>query len=232
MNIKKTVSKNRIEMRVFEVPDIELRASENDDKQEYVDGTGAVYDREVEVWPGVFEKIRKGAFNRCLKKGGELKSFFNHNSDYVLSTTRSAPPLNIEDTDKALVFRSPIPNTSYGRDLIENLRRRNVRGASFSFIVAEGGAIYTRDERGIIHREIIDADIFELGPVTNPAYPQTKVKVRSKDEIMEEALEALGELEECSTSTDTSEEEQKSLIQTNKNLLELKRKKLNILERM
>jgi len=232
MNIKKTVSKNRMEMRVFEVPDIELRAADGEDKQEYVDGIGAIYDKEVEIWPGYFEKISRGAFASCLKKGAEIKSFFNHNPDFVLSTTRSTPALNIEDTDKALVFRSPIPNTSYGRDLAENLRRKNVRGASFSFVVRDGGSTFTRDEKGNIHRDIKYADIFELGPVTNPAYPQTKAKMRSKDEIMEEAIEALAEVENRSaTIVDDDNNKQDVFIETNSNLLELKQKQLNLIKR-
>ena len=179
---------NKIEMRTVDVDNVELRAiTEGEEKQEYVDGLGVVYDREVEVWHKYYEKIRAGAFTKCLSKAGvEVKSYFNHNQNYVLSTTRSNPRLVLEDTADGLIFRSPIPNTTYGRDLVENLRRKNVRGASFSFTVPKGGDIVTRDENDCYHREIIEAVIYEIGPVTNPAYHQTKANVRSAEELMAE----------------------------------------------
>jgi HK97 family phage prohead protease len=185
--------KPTVEMRFAEIDGIKIRAEgEGNDKQEYVDGLGVVYDKEVELWDGYFEKIRAGAFDKCLSRwGAEVKSFFNHNPDFVLATTRSNPRLVLEDTPEGLIFHAPIPDTSYGRDLTENLKRRNVRGASFAFTPDRDGVIWREDEKGNLHREIVSATIFEVGPVTNPAYPQTKAKVRSIDELEAEAREYL-----------------------------------------
>lgn len=177
-----------IENRQIEVDEIEIRAKTEDGKPEQntVSGIGIVYNREVEIWPGYFEKIRSGAFARSIGEGREIKSFFNHNPNSVLSTTRSTPALVIEDTPTVLRFESPIPPTTYGNDLKINLERKNVRGASFSFSVSDNGDIITRDEKGVYHREIVDADIYEVGPVTNPAYPQTKVGLRDVESLAEE----------------------------------------------
>jgi HK97 family phage prohead protease len=176
------------EKRVVEI-EIEGRvvpAAEGTPEQRYVSGIGIVYDREVEIWPGFLEKIRRGAFERSIRSGDEIKSFFNHDPSQVLSTTRSRPKLELEDRENGLYFNSPVPPTSYGNDLQVNIERKNVRGASFSFEVDKDGEIVTRDEKGVYHREIFGATLYELGPVTNPAYPQTKVGLRNEKEIAEE----------------------------------------------
>jgi uncharacterized protein len=182
----------KIEKRFIAVNDsdvtVELRESETEAVQErYVEGLGVVYDREAELFPGYFETIRAGALSRSVNGDGEIKCFFNHEPNFVLATTRSKPPLELSDTPQGLRFRAAIPDTSYGRDLSENLRRRNVRGASFAFSVDEEGDILTRDEKGNYHREIISAVLYEIGPVTNPAYRQTSVKLRDDRELAAEA---------------------------------------------
>jgi len=171
------------EVRAFPVS-IELR-KDDQAEQRFVDGVGVIYDKEVELWDGYYEKIDRNAFKDCLKGNPEIKSFFNHDPNYVLSTTASDPALVISDMGDGLMFSSPIPDTSYGRDLIENLKRGNVKGASFTFTVNRDSV--TVDKDGNYHRSIDDATIYELGPVTNPAYTQTSVGLRSKDSLMEEA---------------------------------------------
>jgi len=172
------------EQRFVPVKNVEIRTSESGEgdsvvEQRYVSGTGIVYDEEVEIWTGYKEKVRAGAFDDTLKSGDEIKSYFNHNQDYVLATTRSNPPLKLSETKSGLVFEAPIPPTSYGEDLAINLERGNVAGASFSFSVIED--IVTIDENDVYHREIVKAELYEVGPVTNPAYPTTEVGVRDKE---------------------------------------------------
>jgi len=174
----------KIEKRFLKVNNVEIRAvsnGEGEDKTEdrFVSGTGAVYGEEVEIWPGYMEKVRSGAFDDSLTSDSEIKSYFNHNPDFVLSTTKSSPALELNSTSAGLVFDSPIPPTTYGEDLAVNLERGNVRGASFSFTVDED--ILIIDEDDVYHREIVKATLYEVGPVTNPAYPQTEVGVRDRE---------------------------------------------------
>jgi len=204
-----------VEHRVLEIEEIEIRASGESQEQRFVSGVGIVYNKEVEIWPGFREKIRNGAFSDTLKSGAEVKSFFNHDPNQVLATTKSNPALTIEDTDKGMRFEAPIPPTTYGKDLEINLDRKNVRGASFSFSVDDEGDIVTRDEKGVYHREIVKATIYEIGPVTNPAYPQTKVGLRSAEESYNEIQNRYKESENV---VDTSD-------------IELRKKSLYLLER-
>lgn len=206
------------EVRFVESEGIELRAVEGTEDR-FVEGVGVVYGKEVEIWPGFREKIRAGAFNKTLQGGSEIKSFFNHDASQVLATTRSNPALEIQDTDKGLRFKAPIPPTSYGNDLRVNLERKNVRGASFSFDVDEEGDIITRDEKGVYHREITSATMYEVGPVTNPAYPQTSVSLRSIEQTQKECIER------CNQKSGAAE------IELQNNELQLRKRKLYLTER-
>lgn len=161
----------------------EKRFLNDDDSTDYITGRGIVYNTETEIMPGVFEVIRPGAFSQSLNKFNEIKCFINHDSSQILSTTKSSPSLELTDNEESLDFRSPIPPTTYGKDLTINVKRGNISGASFSFMINDGGDKYTIDEDGIFHREIISAEIYEIGPVTNPAYHQTSVALRNIESI-------------------------------------------------
>lgn len=159
----------------------EVRAS-GDDAGKKVSGLGIVYDKWEELWPGYRERILKGA----VKRADTVKSFFNHDPGMVLSTLESNPPLELKDTDAGLEYVSPIPPTSYGKDLEVNLERGNVKGSSFAFSIPRGGDKWWEDDAGVTYREIKNLTLYEIGPVTDPAYVRTTANLRSTREAMEE----------------------------------------------
>lgn len=165
----------------------EIRAKNNQEGEPRgVAGLGLVYGKESEIWPGYIESIRKDAFKESVerKRKSPIKSYFNHDPNQVLATTESNPPLIIKNTDDGVDYEAEIPDTSYGRDLKINLERRNVEGSSFAFSIDEDKA--WEDEEGNYHREIIKGEIYELGPVTDPAYVQAPANLRSAGDVAQE----------------------------------------------
>jgi hypothetical protein len=211
-----------LEKRMIEVDNIEVR-TEGESKQNHVTGYGIIYDKEVEIFPGFREKIRKGAFSEHIQSGAEIKSFYNHDASQVLATTRSNPVLYLEDTDKGLRFKAPIPPTTYGNDLIVNLERKNVRGSSFQFNIADEGEILTIDEKGMMHREITKAILHEIGPVTNPAYTATTASLRDAEDSFTECKTKL-EKRESEKAADRAETEKCITAR----LLSLRKNKLSL----
>ncbi len=157
--------------------------SDGDDAEKKAVGMGIVYDQWEELWPGYKERIIKGA----VKRDKVVKSFFNHDPSQVLSTTKSKPSLELNDTDKGLEYVSPIPPTSYGKDLEINLERGNVKGSSFAFSVPDDGS-KRWEEEGVYYREIRKLTLYEIGPVTDPAYLSSSAQLRSAEDVYKEFL--------------------------------------------
>jgi HK97 family phage prohead protease len=125
---------------------------------------------------GFREKITRAAFDGVDMTG--VIATFNHNFDNVLARTDSGS-LSLTMDDVGLKYSFESPNTSYGNDLLENVRNGNVKGSSFMFTVRDQRWEYKNGE-GTDEREITQVDeLFELGPVTVPAYPDTTAAQRS-----------------------------------------------------
>lgn len=160
---------------------LEIRS---DGEEKRVSGLGIVYDQWEEILPGYKERILKNA----VKLNKEVKSFINHDPNQVLSTTKSNPALELKDGYKGLKYISPIPPTSYGKDLEVNLERGNIKGSSFAFSVPKDGA-KTWEEDGVYYREINKLLMYEIGPVTDPAYLKTKAGLRTAENLYNEMVE-------------------------------------------
>jgi len=198
----------------------EVRSSGETDNPA-VEGYGIVYDKEIELFPGFFENIRKGAFRKSIASKGPIKSYFNHDSARVLSTTESNPPLSLRDDDTGLYYISPIPPTTYGDDLKVNLQRNNVSGSSFAFTVDDED--WEERSDGTIHRNIKEGTIYEIGPVTDPAYVQTSATLHSTKEIYESRKKTTDE-----TAAAILAEAQKKELKSKTDILNLEMLKLNL----
>ena len=68
------------------------------------------------------------------------------------------------------------PSTAIGRHVVEAVRRRDVTGMSFGFIV-----VADRVEAGDpIRRTLLEVDLLEVSPTPFPAYPQTEIAVEQE----------------------------------------------------
>lgn len=141
-------------------------------------GYAAVWDSPAEIseWGHRFtEVIRKGAFARSLKSGGDVLVTFNHSADQLLGRTSSGTASFTED-GHGLRFEVELPDTETGREVRELARRGDLAGASFSFRVPKGGDRWADDT----HRELLDLDLLEAGPVVTPAYAATSLALRRR----------------------------------------------------
>lgn len=152
-------------------------------------GVAAVYNSESNDLGGFREVIEPGAFDHLIdqrrKDAAEVVALWNHDSSQLLGRT-SAKTLRLWSDEHGLHYEiDPVPNTSLGRDLIEHIKLGNVRGSSFAFTVDSAGQRVDEDkETGKITRYITRATgLFDVSPVTRPAYDATAVKVRSLEEI-------------------------------------------------
>lgn len=175
------------EVRFIPLDGIEIRSGE-DGEPRGITGTAAVYNSGT-VIAGMFEeRILPGAFDDVLKDA-DVRGLFNHDPNYPLGRT-SAGTMELRSTDKALEY--DIPNLPRSRaDVLEAIQLGNVTGNSFSFVIEkdEDENWTNRDgEKKLPLREIKRVGrLLDVGPVTFPAYEETKVTARVEARCRESA---------------------------------------------
>jgi uncharacterized protein len=198
------------ETRTFEIEALELRAG--DGQQPLIAGYAVVFDAWSEVMTDsrgrpFRERFAPGAFDRALAANPDVRALWNHNTDLPLGRTRNGT-LRVSKGGQGIRFDLTPPETSWGRDAIESIRRGDVSGVSFAFgTKREGGDTWEKPgPDGVATRTVLDADLYEVSPVTFPAYPQTMVSVRSVDvpDFTDESdSRAAGEIHDDAQATDS-----------------------------
>ena len=151
----------------------ELRAEEDADKRPHIIGYAVVYGvRSQKMFFGR-EIIMPGAFAKSLKRGDDVIATVDHDNGKILGR-RSVGTLKLRSDDRGLAVDIDAPDTTASRDVQESIRRRDVQGMSFEFRTITDK---WRKEAGEEIREVHEADLFQVGPVTNPAYTQTDATV-------------------------------------------------------
>ncbi len=165
-----------MEMRTV---DVEMRVSSTGETPK-IDGTAAVYNKWSQDLGGFREMIEPGFFENVLK--GDTRALWNHNEDLVLGRTRSGT-LTLEDNEMGLDVHILPPDTQMGRDAVTLIKRGDVTQMSFAFRVKQpGGDEWIRDDKTGAVKRILKrggaAMLYDVSPVTYPAYPQTSVHAR------------------------------------------------------
>ncbi|MFF4530037.1 HK97 family phage prohead protease [Streptomyces sp. NPDC001407] len=133
---------------------------------------------------GFRERVSPSAWNPATARNDVLATF-NHNVDNVLGR-RSSGTLRLMADAVGVRYEIDIPNTQPGRDVAELIKRGDVIGSSFAFRVNPGGqerASSDDPETGLPVRVVTSMTVYELGPVTNPAYPTTTASTRALDAL-------------------------------------------------
>lgn len=163
------------ERRHFVVAD--LRAVRAEGKPAMISGHAAVFNSATDL--GWFrEQIRPGAFADSIK-ADDVRALFNHDPNIVLGRN-TAGTLRLGEDDKGLAIEIDPPDTQQARDLIVSMERGDVTQMSFGFFTEKEE--WDESDRTSPLRTLIKVRLFDVSPVTYPAYPDTDVSVRSLDD--------------------------------------------------
>ena len=158
----------------------ELRAEPSEGAQPVIIGHAAVFDSLSEDLGGFRERIAPGAFAATIAED-DIRALFNHSSDQVLGRNR-AGTLRLAEDDTGLSVRIEPPDTNAARDVVTLIGRGDVSGMSISFrTLTDEWNI----EDGEPVRTLRAVRLFDVSPVTFPAYAQTDVAVRSLEAFRE-----------------------------------------------
>lgn len=206
---------SKIERRAFPLDGVEIRTKDNEPPK--IVGHAAVFNELSEELSYYREKIAPGAFAKTIKEA-DVRSLFNHDPNFVLGRTKSGT-LKLFEDNKGLAVEIIPPDTAWARDLMETMRRGDVDQMSFGFQVVK------EDWEGDVNnpiRVLKEVRLFDVSPVTFPAYSATDVQVRSLLDILKDYLPAEPPLD--GHSADDGED--KALVG-----LAILRRKLEIAER-
>ncbi len=139
------------------------------------------------------ETIATGAFDDILND--DVRALFNHDANAILARSKGGKgslQLGVDET--GLWYEFEAPDTQAGRDLLTAIRRGDIDQSSFSFTVATDGDKWEMESNSageeITKRTITKVErLYDVSPVTYPAYPDATVALRSLEEFQKRESE-------------------------------------------
>lgn len=173
---------------------VELRAAAADGKPARIGGYAAKFNtRSENMGYGdleFYEVIEPGFFDAVL--GDDVRALFNHDANLILGRSTSKT-LRLSQDSTGLAYDADVdPEQSYARDLLISLRRGDVTQSSFAFGVKRDGQRWV-EEGNVITRYLMKGGatrLYDVSPVTYPAYPDATSEARSVLNMIQEARES------------------------------------------
>lgn len=132
---------------------------------------------QYQLWEDTIERIMPGAFDRALQED-DCRALFNHDPNCVMGRTKSGTcRLSIDAV--GLRYEIEPADTQISRDVQTWLDRGDIDGSSFSFNTTDVSWRSETDpatKRETYIREIRGVTLFDVGPVTFPAYEATSAE--------------------------------------------------------
>jgi HK97 family phage prohead protease len=179
------------ELRFLPFENFEIR---EDDGLPKLVGYASLFNVEAIIYGLWREKVSPGAYKKTIKEN-DIRALWNHNTDLPLGRNRSDPPtLTLQEDDKGLKVEIIPPDTQAGRDAVTSIKRGDVTQMSIAFQIIKQEWLEPEDKTILPLRTLRELKLFEVSPVTFPAFEATSISARSimepesKNEIREEAL--------------------------------------------
>lgn len=169
----------------------------NDSDGHTLEGYGAVFEDPTRInsWEGKFdERIAPGAFRKTLSERKPVMQF-DHGRDARTGSVPIAAIDEIREDGQGLYVKARMFDNPVVEPIRQAIQGGAIKGMSFRFNVVRDEwrdarglpvrpeelqrLLYEPGERGPLQRTLKEVQLFEVGPVVNPAYPGTSVGVRS-----------------------------------------------------
>lgn len=161
-----------LERRFNNEPSVEVRAG---DEAGTIHGYAAVFNSLSQMMWGFREQILPGAFDETISD--DIRALWNHDTNIVLGRS-TAGTLRLIIDERGLAYEIDPPASAASQ--VESVQRGDVNQTSFGFKTLDDE--WSEDEDGVIIRSLKKIKLYEISPVTFPAYTATSAGVRN-DEI-------------------------------------------------
>jgi len=155
-------------------------------------GYAAVFDQPTDAmaWYGFREVVRAGAFANSIIKD-DVRALLNHDPNLILGRNKSGT-LRLSEDDHGLRVEIDMPSTSYASDLLASMERGDLNQMSFGFRTVRDRWTTNAASDELDLRELLEVELFDVSPVTFPAYPQTTVAQKRDLQAMADSLRSIG----------------------------------------
>lgn len=162
----------------------EVRAESDSNAIKYIKGYAALYNVPCIIYErgqAIQETIMPGAFD--MADMSDIRCLLNHDSNFIFGRS-SAATLEVGTDDTGLWYdcRLDLDIQSHS-DLYKQIERGDISQSSFAFSWPKDGVTTTTTAPGEPNlREINIIDwVYDVSPVTYPAYAETSVEARSEE---------------------------------------------------
>jgi hypothetical protein len=137
------------------------------------------FDSESEDIFGFTEKIHASAFDKTLRNKRDIVSSWNHDPLWVLGR-KSNKTLKLAVAEEGLEYDVSLDEDDpIHRHFARRVERRDVVGSSFTFSAVREQWTSPEKEGENPTRELLEIKLYEIGPVTYPAYPKSGAQARA-----------------------------------------------------
>lgn len=138
------------------------------------------------MWEGNFlERTEMGAFAKTIKESrAAIRVLYDHGHDPQIGNKPLGPIRELREEEYGPFYEVPLIDTDYNRDFIIPALDAELLGASYRFRVIreewnEEPGESAHNPKGLPERTIKEAQLYEFGPVTFPAFDGATAKLRS-----------------------------------------------------
>ena len=157
--------------------EIETNGAKAEDENTIV-GYAAKFNRDSQDFGGWIERIAPGFFDGLLDDSDTIAAF-NHSQNLIFGRNKVNLTLSVDDI--GLMYKVVMPDTTTGQDVKKLVRAGIILKSSFAFTTAEESFTKGDPANGIPHiRTLLKGEkLYDVSPVTMPAYEDTSVAARS-----------------------------------------------------
>lgn len=154
----------------------QLRVEMRAEKPPAIVGHAALFNNRTVIGTSFYEELEAGAFAKTIKEG-DARCLWNHDMNFVLGRVKSGT-LRLSEDEQGLLIDCDPPQTALINDMVlEPIRRKDVDQMSFAFDAVRTEWIEQESDYPI--RRLLEVRLYDVSPVTFPAYPDTDVAVRN-----------------------------------------------------
>ena len=157
-----------------------IARAEGEGMPKIIGGIAAVINSVTDL--GYFEEvIEEGAFDNALSKEYDIRCLFNHEAELILGRTKASTCNAFVNADGNLEYTwIPDYENPTHMSVVRSIMRGDITQSSFAFTIKEQKWSESEKYGSMGKRTItIIEDLYDVSPVTYPAYADTEADARS-----------------------------------------------------